>query len=415
MTRKFLLVVIGVLLTVSTAFATWSLLKFSWYEWILVNEEAEWEARAGLQVVKLRNQFYLMGGRTPRPPPPDSPPVPGDSDIWGDVWKSSDRGKTWERILETNDDEHWPARAYFQAVKKGRYMYVLGGQNFKLERNECPPFVPDCPPFISSSDFFNDVWRSRDGAHWQQVTDAAPWEGRAGLSSVVFKGEIYVMAGSFNDDPAVIGGPPERIYFNDVWKSRNGRDWVQLTDNAPWEPRAGAIVVVKNGYMYLLGGEEGFICLPIPESRCPPYFNDVWRSRNGVDWELVTAEADWPARPGHQVVVLNNHFILFGGFGLSTDASDPFKPSNPMDVWASKNGKDWVQVSDSPWNATSPEEIKYDFDALVARRGWWDWRRPSIYTFGGDRETFDFTDPTNYLNVDNDVWRFSPPTRSPKN
>ena len=26
-----------------------------------------------------------------------------------------------------------------------------------------------------------------------------------------------------------------------------------------------------------------------------------------------------------------------------------------------------------------------------------------------DRETFDFIDPFNYLNVDNDVWRFSPP------
>ena len=30
----------------------------------------------------------------------------------------------------------------------------------------------------------------------------------------------------------------------------------------------------------------------------------------------------------------------------------------------------------------------------------------AIYTFGGDRETFDFTDPANYLRVDNDVWRY---------
>jgi len=35
--------------------------------------------------------------------------------------------------------------------------------------------------------------------------------------------------------------------------------------------------------------------------------------------------------------------------------------------------------------------------------------RPSIYTFGGERETFNFTDPDNYLRVDNDVWRFAPP------
>ena len=33
---------------------------------------------------------------------------------------------------------------------------------------------------------------------------------------------------------------------------------------------------------------------------------------------------------------------------------------------------------------------------------------PEIITVGGDRETFDFTDPENYLRVDNDVWNFAP-------
>jgi len=404
MYQKILFVIGGVFLCFSSAFAGKGALDFASYEWTLINEEARWAPRAGLQVVSLRNRFYLMGGRTPRPP--SFPPIPGDSDIWGDVWMSNDKGSSWEKILDTNDDQHWPARAYFQAVTKGRYMYVLGGQNFKLEPNDCPPFVPDCPPFVSSSDFFNDVWRSRDGIHWKQMTEAAPWHGRAGLSSVVHKGEIYVMGGSFNDDPAVIGGPPTRVYFNDVWKSRNGRDWMKLTDSAPWEPRAGAITVVKNGYIYLLGGEDGFICLP-NAPRCPPYFNDVWRTRDGANWELVTATADWEPRPGHQVVVLLNHFVLFGGFGLSDDPADPFKAANPMDIWISKDGAEWEQASDSPWNAVTPEEIKYDFDALAVKGGKGG-QRPSIFTFGGDRETFDFTDPTNYLNVDNDVWRFAP-------
>jgi len=405
MKKRTVLLIAGLIISFTSAYATWGPYQFGQYVWTLINEEARWAPRAGLQVVKLRNSLYLMGGRTPRPP--SFPPIPGDSDIWGDVWKSNDLGRSWRRVLETDDSTHWPARAYFQAVRKGRYMYVLGGQNFKLEQNNCPPAVPNCPPFVSSSDFFNDVWRSRNGVHWKQMTDSAPWAGRAGLSSVVHRGEIYIMGGSFNDDPAVIGGPPTRVYFNDVWKSRNGRDWIKMTGNAPWAPRAGAITVVKNGYIYLLGGEDGFVCLP-SSPRCPPYYNDVWRSRNGTDWEMVTASAEWPSRPGHQVVVLKNYFVLFGGFGLSTDPNDPFKPSNPMDVWVSKNGKHWIQVSDSPWNAATPEEIKYDFDALVIRKGWFR-GRSSIYTFGGDRETFDFTDLNNFLNVDNDVWRFSPP------
>ncbi len=374
--------------------------EFVDYEWTEINPAAEWTPRAGLQVVSHGNTFYLMGGRTPRPP--SFPPIPGDSDIWGDVWKSVDQGKSWTRILETDDSTHWPARAYFRAVTKGAFIYVLGGQNFQLIQNP----DPSGPPFISASEFFHDVWRSRDGVHWEIMTEAAEWAGRAGLSSAVFKSEIYVMGGSFNDDPAVIGGPPIRVYFNDVWKSRDGKHWELVTAAAPWAPRAGAIAVVKNGFLYLLGGEDGFLCLP--DSRCPPYYNDVWRSRDGAHWELVTPAADWPPRPGHQAAVLHDQIVLFGGFGLSPDPTDPFAPANPMDVWVSKDGATWQQVSDSPWNASSPEEIKYDFAAVVAQGGPGG-LPPSIFTFGGDRETFDFTDPTNYLNVDHDVWRFSPP------
>lgn len=179
-----------------------------------------------------------------------------------------------------------------------------------------------------------------------------------------------------------------------------------MTDNAHWTPRAGAQVVVKDGYMVLLGGEDGFTCES--QSRCPPYFNDVWRSRDGENWELVTESAAWSPRPGHHAVVVLDHIVLFGGFGLSLDPADPFKASNPMDVWISRDGATWQQVSDSPWNASSPEEIKYDFDALTVWGGAGGFR-PSILTFGGDRETFNFADPTNFLNVDNDVWSFSLP------
>ena len=380
----------------------YGLRDFESYEWTEVNPDAEWAPRAGLQVVHQRGSFYLMGGRTPNPP--SFPPVIGDSFIWGDVWRSQDLGETWTRLVETGSADHWPARAYFQAVTNGPFMYVLGGQNFKAGPLVCPPGVSNC------SDFFNDVWRSRDGVTWTQMTDGAGWEKRAGLTAVVFRGQIYVMGGSQNDDDA-IGGPggPPRIYFNDVWRSRNGRDWQLVTDDAPWSPRAGAVAVVKQGYLYLLGGEEGFICDPLPFCT-PPYFNDVWRTRNGVNWELVTPEAGWSPRPGHQCAVLMNRIVCFGGFGLSEDPADPFGPGNPLDVWVSRTGADWEEVSDSPWNAVEPGEGKYDFDVLA---GWFPSPqggvRPSIFTFGGDRETFDFTDPTNYLNVDNDVWRFAPP------
>jgi hypothetical protein len=399
-TGLFLLAIATTAFAGGTGNGATDLSSFKWFE---VNANAVWAPRAGLQVIDHNGDFYLMGGRTPRPPV--FPPIPGDSDIWGDVWKSGDRGASWARILETDDSNHWPARAYFRALKKGPYMYVLGGQNFRLVPNP----DPSGPPFISTSDFFSDVWRSRDGVTWTPMTDDAGWHGRAGLSAVVFKGRIFVMGGSFNDDPAVIGGPPTRVYFNDVWSSRDGKHWTQETANAPWAPRAGAIVVVKDGYMYLLGGEDGFLCMP--GSGCP-YYNDVWRTKDGASWELVTEAAEWSPRPGHQAVVFQNRIVLFGGFGSSTDPENPFAPANPMDMWESKDGASWSQFSDSPWNAATPAEIKYDFAALVEPGGKGG-SKPSIFTFGGDRETFDFSDPTNYLNVDNDVWQFHMPRPHP--
>ncbi|MGI9659038.1 MAG: hypothetical protein ACR2OD_09025 [Gaiellaceae bacterium] len=369
-------------------------LDFEAYEWEQVNRDAPWEARTGLQVVDLKGVFYLMGGRTPI----DSP-VPGDGIIHGDVWRSTDDGESWQELIaDTEAQGDWPARAFFSAVKKGRHMYVLGGQNFRLEPNQCPPpdIAPGCPPFVSVSDFFSDVWKSKDGINWKQLTSDAGWEGRAGLSTVVHKGAIYVFGGSKNDDDAVIGGPPIREYFNDVWRSYDGVNWVQLTANAPWAKRAGAAAVVKNGYIYLLGGEAGFACEPLPFCT-PPYFNDVWKSKDGKRWKRVTPAAGWSARPGHKCGVQALHIVCFGGFGLLV---------NPSDVWVSLNGKRWRQVSSSPWNIVSPDDARYDF-ALVSRKT--SLTRPGgIFTFGGDRERFELSPAENAERVDNDVWRYAP-------
>jgi hypothetical protein len=372
--------------------------NFKHWSWEEVNNNANWSARAGLQVLNHQDHFFLFGGRTPLDPASLPFPVPGASIIWGDAWKSEDYGDSWDNILQTDDSSHWPARAYFQAVSKGDFMYIIGGQNFNIVEN---PGIPDLPPFFSQSEFFNDVWRSEDGMNWTNMTENAEWSTRAGLSAVVFNDEIYVMGGSVNDDSSITPSGPARIYYNDVWKSENGSDWELVTANAPWAPRAGGVAVVKNGYIYMIGGEDGFICNP-QTPRCPPYYNDVWRTQNGVDWELVNESCPWIARPGHQVVVAQNRFVLFGGFGLGTDIT---VPANPMDIWISNTGSVWKKVSDSPWDANNPSEIKYDFDAVVVEGE--GNNSDMIFSFGGDRETFNFFDPFNYLNVDNDVWKFS--------
>ena len=194
--------------------------------------------------------------------------------------------------------------------------------------------------------------------------------------------------------------------FDDVWYSSDGSEWHLATDDAPWEARAGGVALVKGGWLYYMGGEKGFISET-------DYFNDVWRTRDGANWEEVTGPggAGWSPRPGHKCSVLANHFVCMGGFGT---------PTNPSDIWVSKDGADWDQVSATPWNndpssslfyCNPPpglicDNIRYDFDMLPVAGGKGG-MQPSIFTFGGDREVF-IPIPDNFLRVENDVWRYSP-------
>ncbi|MDH3682622.1 MAG: hypothetical protein OEV40_22025 [Acidimicrobiia bacterium] len=376
------------------------------YRWTLTVDDAPWGGRAGLRVVELDGSLFLLGGRTPR-----ESTIPGDSDIWADVWRSDDLGRTWDAVLAGDDPAPWPARAYFQAVVKDGAVFVLGGQDFGLQPNpfcalleqglEPPPSLgidPDapCPEFLPTSEFYNDVWSSTDGQTWEQMTGSAPWQGRAGLSAVVVDDHLYVLGGSRNDDASIIGADgPQRVYFNDVWRSTDGVEWELMTDDAPWEPRAGASVVAHRGAIWLFGGEAGFTCEPTPGCE-PPYFNDVWRSTDGANWEEVSPAAAWSPRPGHQCEVLGNDFVCFGGFGLE---------ENPMDVWFSADGMQWAELAAPPWNAATSDDIRYDFDSIAVDTE----EGPIILTFGGDRETFDFGDPDNYLRIEDDVWRLAAP------
>jgi hypothetical protein len=57
-------------------------------------------------------------------------------------------------------------------------------------------------------------------------------------------------------------------------------------------------------YIYLAGGRTNFGL---------GFNNEVWRSKNGSNWELVTASAPWDKRSYHIMVVHNDCIILMGG------------------------------------------------------------------------------------------------------
>ena len=409
------------IVTVDLAGAAEGATDVSSYSWTNVRPTVPfdpnmWAPRAGLQALELRNDLYVMGGRGPFS-------FETETVLYGDVWRSSDLGATWTRVAQWQPQQPaatmWAPRAYFGAVSHRGRMFVIGGQNFTTKPNPIfpagcaalPPGVP-CLPFLPDSTFFDDVWSSKDGRTWVPETTDAPWEGRAGLAAVVHQGAIYVLGGSQGDDEST--GGTGRILFDDVWMSRDGRNWSEVVASGPrWSPRAGAAVVSKGGYIYLLGGERGFSCGFDASSPCQPatrtlYFNDVWRSRDGASWEQVTPAAGWSPRSGHQCVVILERIACFGGYGEVPGL--PPVPANPTDVWTSRDGRTWTELmppASPPWNGGSAADMRYDFDAIVlsgGRAG----LRPTIMTFGGDRERFGLPSEVNAFLVENDVWRFGP-------
>jgi hypothetical protein len=237
--------------------------SFTDYQWTEIVETDlltpdRWEPRAGLQAVELHNHLFVIAGRTPLPPTQQNPFA---SLIHGDVWVSSDLGNTWFELLDDAQSAGlWKNRAYFEAVTKGGYIYIMGGQNFTT-------FIPG-PPFVLPSEFFKDVWRSKNGVDWEQMTSDAEWaafpekcpapfgppvsQGRAGLSAVSFKGKLWVLGGSQGDDTSIVpGGADCRDFFNDVWYSQDGSEWHGGASR--WNSRS-------KGWLALLHGRRKRIC-----------------------------------------------------------------------------------------------------------------------------------------------------------
>jgi hypothetical protein len=99
-------VVVLVLATGSYIFAGERAIDVSSYSWNNIRptipfDPNMWAPRAGLQAVELRNDLYVMGGRGPFS-------FETETQLFGDVWKSSDVGATWTRVAQWQEGQDDP-------------------------------------------------------------------------------------------------------------------------------------------------------------------------------------------------------------------------------------------------------------------------------------------------------------------
>lgn len=222
-------------------------------DWVRVLEQTPWTPRDSAGQLVFKDRMWIFGGYVP--------------ELVSDVWSTAD-GKEWTRQGEI------PAHA---------------GINIPVN------FVHDNRMWVSSND--GKLFASADGAAWNLVSDALPCLPRYGAGCAVFEGRMWILAG--------VG---QGQAYNDVWSSHDGVEWTRELDEAPWSRRQlFGNVAVHAGKLWVIGGGLTFY---------QPFkaYRDVWCSENGRDWTQVTDQAPWPARIWSDCAVFRNRLWLLGGY-----------------------------------------------------------------------------------------------------
>ncbi|MGI9347411.1 MAG: Kelch repeat-containing protein [Gammaproteobacteria bacterium] len=115
-----------------------------------------------------------------------------------------------------------------------------------------------------------------------------------------------------------------------VWSSTDGKNWQQC--NAGFFTSRSSHAMAVKGRLYVFGGRTD----------TSARFNDVWSTVDCTTWQPETDSADWTARRDHAVAVRQNTFFLSGG-----------NSGNDLNgVWSTTNGKNWVELKSSFYQAS---------------------------------------------------------------
>lgn len=274
------------------------------YRWKPVAAKAAFAPRDGAGALTFNHRMWLLGGWNP------DDRVHFIRRTTSEVWTSS-TGADWSQaILAPWEGRHCAGYAVYD-----NKMWILGGDT-------------------SRGHYQTDVWNSPDGTHWQKVTDKVPWSPRVLHHTAVHHGKIWIMGGQTLPQYA----PAPEVFYNDVWNTSDGVHWRQVVANAPWAPRGqiGGSAVFSNR-IWILGGGT-YDTLQHPQRK---FYNDVWSSADGVQWQCHAKAAPWAPREFHEVAVFDNRLWVLEGWNV--------KSLNRNDVWYSEDGENWRELCNTPW------------------------------------------------------------------
>jgi hypothetical protein len=230
----------------------------------------------------------------------------------------------------------------------------------------------------------NEVWSSADGAAWtlekpNTFVDAA-FDARKDWEGRHTAGYVVL-----NDRMFIVGGDVnQKHYQSDVWESRDGKNWRLVSDKpAPWAPRALHYTVAFRNKIWLIGGQT----MPAFSESSEIFYRDVWTSEDGRDWrKLEPKEPCWTARGMiGGAAVFQDRIWLLGGGTYDTPNTPERKFYN--EVWSMSDGVSWKRHADAPWAPRQYHDVAVFDDRLWVLEGYNGENRNDVW-YSADGETW---------------------------
>ena len=345
------------------------------YRWTCVTSDVPWLPRDGATLISLDGKLFLLGGwnqyAEARPDLAGEGEGRFESEVCSEVWCSEDDGRSWFLAATAP----WSGRHMHGGVVHDGYIWIVGAENA----------TPD------------DVWKSRDGVRWELVAATVPWQERGNPMVTVFDGYIWVMGGQvgafsqtgfLEDLKAGRPIPPAPPPLRDIWRTKDGLNWEQVMDQAPWAPRGmitganGGLPILDDRMWILGGGYVGtggtmlnslrFDLEQQPRMKTRTFQSDVWSSTDGRDWtcHLTKGEAPWPGRSYHDTAAWDDKLWVLGGQrGIADRPDEVGTDGNRNDVWYSADGVHWEELPDTPWSRRHACSVQVHDGALFVTAG----------------------------------------------
>lgn len=224
------------------------------------------------------------------------------------VWNSSD-GYNWQLINSSPPYCHGSMVTVFKDS-----LWAFDGRAFRSHDGITWEQVSFNTPVAERIAVFKDtlwvldenaLYRSGDGINWEVASDSLPWAYRRWPAFLEHDGKLWMYGGNKNYNTG------SDFYFQDVWNSEDGIHWELVTSEAPWRGGFWFTYVSHDDRLWMIEGGWSYWDRNDMKNGNG---NDVWVSMHGDDWQKVEAPVVWYPRHAQFTWVFQNEVWIAAGY-----------------------------------------------------------------------------------------------------